>query len=487
MKTRHSAFALFSILLLLVFQSFPARAQYAEDALRFSSIGLGVGSRPLSMGGAYIGVADDYTAVFWNPAGLAQMRRLEFTGGIVSSNYKNDANFLKVTTSGKNSGTALDNLGFVFPFPTVRGSLVFALGYNRVTDFTSALSFNGFNDSSSILPWLYDSEQKYDIPFGVGLEDTLGRINVKKNVNQQGEVREGGSIGNWAFAGAIDVEKNLSFGLTINVLSGTYTYVRNFVEEDTKNYYLDPRLSVPIDNAYLKFKKFYYDSNVSSEITGVNAIFGMMYRYEDIARVGATIRTPSAIVVHETFTDEGSSVFDDGYVPTFQGKTYTHHLNDSYNDYGVQTPWVLGLGGSYSPIDGLLFAADVEYTDWTQIAWIDNADLEKENISLKKNFRPTTNLAVGGEFEIPRTDFRVRAGYAYKPSAFEGDPSSYNQKIITTGAGVLLQNNVMFDMGVAIGSMKTFHNNYGSKALGLSRTNETISTTHITFTVSYRF
>jgi long-subunit fatty acid transport protein len=487
MKTRHDVFAFFSIFLLLVFQSLPAYAQYADDALRFSSIGFGVGSRAIGMGGAYIGVADDYSAVFWNPAGLAQMRRLEFTGGIVNSSYKNDASFIGVTTNGKSSGTALDNLGFVFPFPTVQGSLVFALGYNRVTDFTSALSFNGFNDKSSILPSLYDSELKYDIPFWVGLEDTVGQINVKKNVNQQGEVREGGSIGNWAFGGAIDVEKNLSFGLTINVMSGTYTYVRNFVEEDTKNNYSDPRLSVPIDDAYLKFKKFYYDSNVSSEITGVNAKFGMMYRFEDIARVGATIRTPSAIVVHETFTDEGTSVFDDGYVPTFQGKTYNHHLNDSYNDYGVQTPWVLGLGGSYSPIDGLLLAADVEYTDWTQIAWIDNADLQKENISLKKNFRPTMNLAVGGEYEIPGTDFRVRGGYAYKPSAFEGDPSSYNQKIMTAGAGVLLQNNVMFDVGAAVGSMKTFHNNYGSKAMSLSRTNETISTTHIAFTVSYRF
>ena len=112
---------------------------------------------------------------------------------------------------------------------------------------------------------------------------------------------------------------------------------------------------------------------------------------------------------------------------------------------------------------------------------------DADSLFLKKNFRPTMNLAVGGEYEIPATDFRVRGGYAYKPSAFEGDPSSYNQKIMTAGAGVLLQNNVMFDVGAAIGSMKTFHNNYGSKAMSLSRTNETISTTHIAFTVSYRF
>jgi long-subunit fatty acid transport protein len=479
MKTYRIVSAFSTIFVLLVLNFSTARAQFADDALRFSSLGIGVGSRPLAMGGAYIGVADDYSAVFWNPAGLAQMRRLEFTGGIVNSNYKNDASFLGVPTNGKNSGTALDNLGFVFPFPTVQGSLVFALGYNRVNDFTSALSFDGFNDRSSIIPSLYDSDAKYDIPFQTYLTNASGYTSVQKNVQQRGDVREDGNVGNWTFSGAIDVEKNLSFGLSINVISGTYNYVRNFVEEDAHNVYQNSQPGLPLDSLYLRFNKFYYDNTLTSELSGINVMFGMMYRYEDIARLGITIKTPSTITIHETYSDAGQSVFDDS---TSYKKSY-----DSYYDYGVQSPWVFGLGGSYSPIDGLLLAADIEYTDWTQIEWSNNSDLQKENISLKKNFRPTTNLAVGGEYEIPRTDFRVRAGYAYKPSAFEGDPSSYNEKIFTAGAGVLLQNNVMFDVAAAFGSMKTYHNNYGSKVLNLSQTNESITTTRINFSVSYRF
>lgn len=34
----------------------------------------GVGSRAISMGGAFVGLADDYSAVFFNPAGLTQMK-----------------------------------------------------------------------------------------------------------------------------------------------------------------------------------------------------------------------------------------------------------------------------------------------------------------------------------------------------------------------------------------------------------------------------
>jgi hypothetical protein len=38
-----------------------------------------VGSRPLSMGGAFVGVADDVNATYWNPAGLARDNFYEFT------------------------------------------------------------------------------------------------------------------------------------------------------------------------------------------------------------------------------------------------------------------------------------------------------------------------------------------------------------------------------------------------------------------------
>ena len=31
-----------------------------------------LGSRVLGMGGAFIGTADDWTAIYWNPAGLTQ-------------------------------------------------------------------------------------------------------------------------------------------------------------------------------------------------------------------------------------------------------------------------------------------------------------------------------------------------------------------------------------------------------------------------------
>ena len=47
---------------------------FTSVALSANGLNLnGVGSKAIAMGGAFIGQADDYSAIFWNPAGLVQM------------------------------------------------------------------------------------------------------------------------------------------------------------------------------------------------------------------------------------------------------------------------------------------------------------------------------------------------------------------------------------------------------------------------------
>ncbi|MCP4230736.1 MAG: PorV/PorQ family protein [bacterium] len=48
---------------------------YAADKYAAEFLNYGVGARPLAMGGAYAAVADDATAAYWNPAGLASLER----------------------------------------------------------------------------------------------------------------------------------------------------------------------------------------------------------------------------------------------------------------------------------------------------------------------------------------------------------------------------------------------------------------------------
>jgi len=50
-------------------------SKYGGEFLR-----TGVGARPLGMGGAHVAVAEDVTAIYWNPAGLVSMRTLQIHG-----------------------------------------------------------------------------------------------------------------------------------------------------------------------------------------------------------------------------------------------------------------------------------------------------------------------------------------------------------------------------------------------------------------------
>ncbi|KPL01062.1 MAG: hypothetical protein AMJ91_01845 [candidate division Zixibacteria bacterium SM23_73_3] len=63
---------LFTVGLLILFSAQVFGAKYAGEFLS-----LGVGARALGMGGAFVGVADDVTACFWNPSGLSQLNRKE--------------------------------------------------------------------------------------------------------------------------------------------------------------------------------------------------------------------------------------------------------------------------------------------------------------------------------------------------------------------------------------------------------------------------
>jgi hypothetical protein len=64
---------LFSLLFLGLVVNGAAQAKVHFDYLNGSDLGMGIGARAIAMGGAFTALCDDALAVFWNPAGLAQI------------------------------------------------------------------------------------------------------------------------------------------------------------------------------------------------------------------------------------------------------------------------------------------------------------------------------------------------------------------------------------------------------------------------------
>jgi len=83
MKTNAYAIKIFFILLsqsglfffsLLIFTN-SAFADVDFDRLYGSDMGMGVGARAIGLGGAFVSIADDPSAVYWNPAGLTDIKQ----------------------------------------------------------------------------------------------------------------------------------------------------------------------------------------------------------------------------------------------------------------------------------------------------------------------------------------------------------------------------------------------------------------------------
>lgn len=474
------------------------QAQFAEDVLRFSQFGYSVGARSQAMGNTDVGIADDYSALFSNPAGLSQQKSFELSLGLSRYGYGNDVSFFGNTLSDKNSAINLNNLGLVFPIATSRGGLTFAFGFGRVANFTSAASFDGFNPSSSVIQTLTSNENTYNfsnddynnflnnsVPYQLFLANTFrDTINqdegliplITGRVRQSATIRESGGLNNWSFGGGIDVAPNLSLGITLNYVSGSYKYDRSYVEaEPTHSLYYQ---SDPAIAGY--FTRFEWESTIESNITGFNAIFAFMFRQPQY-KIGLSIRTATVYDISETFTDDYSSFFttSDQTTPlSYEGTT----------DYKVITPWVISGGVSVRPIDWLLLAGDAEYTDWTQMEFdTDNPDLKAENRNIKKWMRDTWNLRGGVEASILETGLKVRAGIEWKPSPWKGDPSDYDQWNYTAGLGYSIDENSTINASYALGSWKTFRDNYFWGSTPASRTSEVVSTQTVNFTFSYKF
>jgi long-subunit fatty acid transport protein len=481
MTMKKSAVVLCAIVAFMLWQHDPAHAQYPEDALRFSSPGFGVGSRALGMGNAYTGVASDFSAIYWNPAGLAQLQLSEFAFGMSHLNNKDDSRFFGGSEAYTNNTTNLNTLGILYKVPTYRGSLVVGIGFHRQNSFASGLSFSGFNPNSSIVQTYarngasYPSDLTDNIAYQLYLADidTLtGRFisPITDRVTQTAKVVEGGGLNNWSIAGAFDIAKNLSLGVTLTYVSGIYRYDRAYEEEDRAG----------IHNAYpFDFQRLTLDEYIESDISGVNAKFGLLYRIPDRFRLGVAAKTPTAFSVKETFGTTSRSYFDNGDMRPEDSPFET----SGSGQYDIRSPWVFSVGASVI-IRDLMIAADLDFTDWTQLEFVRaNQDLLAQNKEIKKIFRPAANLRGGLEYDLSDAGVRLRAGFIYNTSPYLGDPSSFDQKYVTGGLGIALGDLTMLDLAYARGWWETFRNNYNST----SRTDEKITNNLFVMTLSYRF
>lgn len=361
----------------LLFATFAfAQDEIPERLLLTGGQQLGSGARALGMGGTYTGIADDYSAIWWNPAGLAQVKRIEVQGTLLRTGFSNESNYFGLGREGSTDAMRLNNIGVVFPVPVYQGALSFGFGYSQVTDF----------------------ERRTQVESGEAGQDWDNFDEV-----------EGGKLGQWSFATAVDISPNLSVGAGINYWTGSsdYSLLGEYNAGD---------------------ERIFTEQTIFTDLGGWNFNLGGMYRPGRLVRIGVATSTPFSMSLNEDWTIDG----DDGYF-----------------DYKMSYPWIWRVGASVAP-GRWMVAADMEYRDWKSLEFrgetpYSGVSRAEGNRQIRERYESTTRLSIGGEYLFPMYGLRGRLGYSMEPSNFKDAGDEADKGVLSLGVGVLIDRSVMLD------------------------------------------
>ena len=418
-------------MLLIVLFGFISNAftQNSYDAIHLLDWEIGFGTRPLAMGGAFSGLADDYTAIYWNPAGLGSIKMPRIYSELSHLNFKNQAAFLGNLNVDNQSFTRFRSFGLVFPIQTERGSLVFAVGFNRILDFDDNLAFKGFSSESN------------EINFEI--EDSLGVVDwypFNIDVNRSEQVQSEGGLRLLSIGSALALSPKFTIGITLGLLGGINEYRLQFTQVDSENNYTEK----PGD-----FKEYKVTQILRSDIQSFSIKLGGMIHLARGLKMGGVITFPSVYQVDEVHSFSDKLVFDNDD---------TDQIEDTGEwFYKIKSPFIFDYGLSYG---NSLFtlAASGRYRDWSQTRFIvekydyddeDYREFLEENIYIRTDYRPTFEYHLGGELNVSVLNTKLRAGYALYPTPrkhlFSGDE---DRKVISGGLSIRLDQAVNLELTI---------------------------------------
>lgn len=377
----------------------------------------GLGIRAVGMGGAFIGVADDASAIFWNPAGLSQLRGSGFSFGLYSMTPRvSDRD--GATNNSVLDGSFDPNKGDAFPafvatepsqfddheelWPGA-GTMPAFTYYKNFGDYTIAGGVYGVGGAYSTY-----NDSIYDPSNGARIHGDVFAV-----------------LGLMAFNTSLGYQltEKLSVGVGVDIL---YNYFRVDLDKD----YSDPTGTTG---------DYEYKAKVREDGIGFQGNIGLLYRFNEKFSVGVDLKTGSS------FDLEGETkVKLRGSGAPFE----SNEKSDSRSEFKYAPS--LGVGVAYRPNPDLLFAMDISVTDWRDLKWMGSTAVYDDPGPLLQNLDgdPKWELAytyrAGVEWRY-NEHVTFRAGYSQEDS---GVPGEFENVTTTTigdirylnfGAGVMYE------------------------------------------------
>lgn len=409
-------------------------AQTTDDMLDFSSIYYQGTAKSAAMGNAMGAVGNDFSAIAINPAGLGMYRKstFVFTPGFYATSTH--SNYMGNKESDAAFKLPMNNIGLTWTqdFQGSLKSVSFALGINKLNNFTYNTFVNGNNPNTSLIDayinelyengiyddyalddyapnsifplwdtYLLDFYKVLDVTTGDSI-DIIDSYVPQGGLNQQYGVSKRGSSGEFSFASGFNIDEMLFLGVSVNIPYFDKTVTREYKETNLQPGY---------------FRNWGQEETVKNEGAGINAKIGAIVYPTKWLRVGAAFHTPTLYKVDESWETDTRSQFST--IPGDPDRSGPHYYTSPVGtySYNVTTPYRLNASAAFIFGNFGMITADYEFVDYSKMrASSYNDNFSNLNKFIRKTYGGTSNIRVGTEWRWHTMAFR--AGYAYYGSPY---------------------------------------------------------------------
>lgn len=440
-----------------------AQTDYANLALQFSSQDFN--------GDAAIGFfpaaasEEGFGSFVENPASIALISKSYFNFSLANDQNEYQNSFLGNTLSETDKTTQLSNLGFIYKFPTSRGSFVIGGGYNSLINQHRIDQISGRNNQSTITDEFREPDSDYyDIAFNAYATDwgdvdstyleSIFRIGFAEypGIDQDAYINYSTDLGEYAFFLGTEVQKDLFLGVSAGVITGTYRYRRDFLETDSQNDYNGNFIPSDINTEGTDVDNILTHDEIDAEIAAFSLRTGLIYRIMPSLNAGLSFTLPSTIVVSESYYSSITTELDDGSTP-FESDFAS---NGEY-EYRIEKPGSITAGLAYSGNGTFSAAASVQYIDYTNLR-LDlitgngfgyNTEVQLRNDEnaldafISSNYKAVLNVKTSLGYSVSEA-LKLKAGYAFLPGKSKIFIADRN--IVSGGIRTKLAQKVMLDI-----------------------------------------
>jgi long-chain fatty acid transport protein len=365
-----------------------------------------LGTKALTMGGAFVGLADDFSAIFWNPAGIVQFKQKYFGFYGVDIIPSGTYNFSvgPVTFVDARTTTKHYLAGLAAYYHPIAENVVAGIGFYTPSGLGAKWDGNDFKTLTFLRPYKWESK--------------VGMFTIAPVL-------------------AFKVHKMISVGASLNINYGMF---------GIKTHAGDTELGIDLGQ---------YEEILNG--WGVGATIGILVKPHEKFSIGATVRTPSNIrfsgdieITQLNFLGmiPGTPLYG-ADIPTM-----------STLDRDVSWPWWVAVGVAVRPIENLTLTGDLQWTQWSAIDVMESTYGDVIWSLLVDTERPmhwddVMQIRFGAEYRCKSLCFR--GGYYWDPSPAPDRTMSvllpsFDFNVLTAGIGYSLDGlNIEFGIEYLMG------------------------------------